>query len=56
MPHANANKMINEGFMDLADQWTNNLQVTSQVDEVPSGEYDPSVVLCTLEGILSDFG
>lgn len=56
MPHANANKMINEGFMDLADQWTNNLQVTSQIDEVPSGEYDPSVVLCTLEGILSDFG
>lgn len=56
MPHANANKMINEGFMDLADQWTNNLQVTSQVDEVPSGDYDPSVVLCTLEGILSDFG
>lgn len=56
MPHANGNKMINEGFMDLADQWTNNLQVTSQIDEVPSGEYDPSVVLCTLEGILSDFG
>ena len=56
MPHANANKIINEGFMDLADQWTNNLQVTSQVDEVPSGEYDPSVVLCTLEGVLSDFG
>lgn len=56
MPHANANKIINEGFLDLADQWTNNLQVTSQLDEVPSGDYDPSVVLCTLEGILSDFG
>lgn len=56
MPHANANRAINEGLIDLADQWTNNLQVTSQIDEVPSGDYDPSVVLCTLEGILSDFG
>lgn len=56
MPQANASKALNENFIDLADQWTNNLKVVDQVDTVPSGDYDPSVVLCTLEGILSDYG
>jgi hypothetical protein len=41
---------------DLNDVWSNNLTVVDQLNEVPSGDYDPSVVLCTLEGILSDYG
>lgn len=52
---AGAVKSLNEGLIDLDDQWSNNLQVVNQLDKVPTGDYDPSVVLCTLEGILSDF-
>lgn len=48
-------KSINEGLLDLDDQWSNNLTIVDQLDEVPTGPHDPSVVLCTLEGILSDY-
>lgn len=55
MPQAVANKALNEGLLDLDDQWSNSLQVVNQLDEVPTGPHNPSVVLCTLEGILSDY-
>lgn len=56
MPNNSAN-IISENTNWLEDQWTNTppLQVISKVDEVPHGDFDPSTVLCTLEGILSDY-
>lgn len=55
MQGAAAAKAINEGLLDLDDQWSNDLTVISQLDQVPTGPHDPSVVLCTLEGTLSDY-